>query len=125
MIRRARALVPRRLGGWLLGVCATLSDLTGISPLMFRGAFLLGLVFSASTTLLAYAALHLVARVLLAFAPDEEQPMIEAPFRSGEAPQSALAGDELAMLERKLARLEAEALSADAITRARFRSAGL
>ncbi|MFJ5488096.1 PspC domain-containing protein [Hansschlegelia beijingensis] len=125
MIRRARALVPRRLGGWLLGVCATLSELTGINPLMFRGAFLLGLVFSASTTLLAYAALYLVARALFAFTRDEEQPMIEAPFGSGEASRPALVGDELAMLERKLARLEAEALSADAITRARFRSAGL
>ncbi|HVI27936.1 PspC domain-containing protein [Hansschlegelia sp.] len=125
MIRRARALIPKRLGGWLLGVCATLSEITGLNPLIFRGAFLIGLVFSASTTLLAYAALYVVGRLLFAFTRDDEALMVEPPFPSGGAPQAALMGDELAMLERKLARLEAEALSADAITRARFRSAGL
>jgi hypothetical protein len=120
-----RAIARGRMGGWLMGVCHTLAKLSGLSAIVFRLAFLLGLYLSPLWAIAAYAALYVAIRTVdgvIRSARDDER-LIEAPFEA--EPQSARLTGEFAALERKLAYLEAEALSSDAITRARFRSAGL
>ncbi len=121
-----RSIVRGRLGGWFMGVCHTLAGLTGMNAVVFRVAVLCGLFFSPVYAVVVYAGLYLAIRTFDAlFGPDgDEERLLEAPFDGGAAEPLRLTG-EFAALERKLAYLEAEALSSDAITRARFRSAGL
>jgi phage shock protein PspC (stress-responsive transcriptional regulator) len=120
-----RAIARGRLGGWFMGVCRTLASLSGMNAVVFRLSFLLGLYLNPLWAVAAYAGLYVAIRTvdgLIRSARDDER-LLEEPL-SARAEPARLTG-EFAALERKLAHLEAEALSSDAITRARFRSAGL
>jgi phage shock protein PspC (stress-responsive transcriptional regulator) len=104
--------------GWLAGVCAGLSEATGIKKPILRASFLLGTyvypLLAVPAYLLAIALLRDRAR------SGEADDQARAPPPELNAPQP-----DALLLKQRLASLEAEVASGDAELRRRFRDAGL
>jgi len=105
-------------GGWITGVCAGLSEITGVRPVLLRVSVLIATYMFPLVVVPAY---------LIAFALLRDR----ARMGSSVLDQAALAqmqgpsdyGNDL--LQQRLTHLEAEVTSRDAELRRRFRDAGL
>jgi phage shock protein PspC (stress-responsive transcriptional regulator) len=106
--------------GWVTGVCAGLSEITGVRPVLLRvsaliAAYLFPLVVVPGY-LIAFALLRDRARMDPAGVDEAAAAQLEAP--SGRENDCGLLG-------QRLADLESEVTSGDAELRRRFRDAGL
>ncbi|SEC69291.1 PspC domain-containing protein [Bradyrhizobium erythrophlei] len=104
--------------GWVTGVCAGLSEITGVRPVLLR----------ASTLLSAYMfPLVVVPAYLIAFALLRDRARMESSDLDDVtlAPVQVPSADEHDLLQQRLAHIEAEVTSGDAELRRRFRDAGL
>ena len=104
--------------GWVTGVCAGLSEITGVRPVLLRISVLIATYMFPLVVVPAY---------LIAFALLRDRARIgssvlnEATLAQMQAPS----GYENDLLQQRLAQLEAEVTSGDAELRRRFRDAGL
>ena len=112
-------LVYRDSGaGWVAGVCAGLSEITGVRPVLLRLSVLIATYMFPLVVVPAY----LIAFALLRDRARMQSSVVdEAAWAQLEAPS----GYENDLLQQRLAHLEAEVTSCDAELRRRFRDAGL
>jgi phage shock protein PspC (stress-responsive transcriptional regulator) len=104
--------------GWVTGVCAGLSEITGVRPVLLRVSVLIAAYMFPLVVVPAY----LVAIALLRDrARIGSSVLDEAALAQMQAPS----GYENDLLQQRLAHLEAEVTSGDAELRRRFRDAGL
>jgi phage shock protein PspC (stress-responsive transcriptional regulator) len=104
--------------GWVTGVCAGLSEITGVRPVLLRVSALIATYMFPLAVVPAY----LIAFALLRDRARMESSVLdEAVSTELEAPSSY----EKDLLLQRLAHLEAEVTSGDAELRRRFRDAGL
>lgn len=124
----ASSMIPRphlpflyrdRNAGWIAGVCAGLSEATGIQPLLLRLSMLAGALFYPAVSVLVYALLTIFLR-------DRRRPVATAalPAKAQNARIAAM-HSEYSELRDRLSVLEAEALSHETELRSRFKEAGL
>ena len=104
--------------GWLTGVCAGLSEITGVRPVLLRVSVLTATYMFPLVVVPAY----LIAFALLR---DKARMEASAPDEAALARLQARADYENDLLQQRLANLEAEVTSGDAELRRRFRDAGL
>jgi phage shock protein PspC (stress-responsive transcriptional regulator) len=104
--------------GWVTGVCAGLSEITGVRPVLLRVSVLLATYMFPLVAVPAY---------LIAFALLRDRARMESSdlHDAALAPLQVPSGDEHDLLQQRLAHLEAEVTSGDAELRRRFRDAGL
>jgi phage shock protein PspC (stress-responsive transcriptional regulator) len=106
--------------GWVTGVCAGLSEITGVSPVLLRVSVLIATymfpLVVAPAYLIAFALLRDRARV-------EYSVLDDATLAQPDAPSGY--ESDCGLLQQRLAQLEAEVTSGDAELRRRFRDAGL
>ncbi len=106
--------------GWVTGVCAGLSEVTGVRPVLLRVSMLIATYMFPLVVLPGY----LIAFALLRDrARTDPSAVSEGGLTELEAP-SGYENDHV-MLQQRLAHLEAEVTSGDAELRRRFRDAGL
>jgi phage shock protein PspC (stress-responsive transcriptional regulator) len=114
-------LVYRDSGaGWVTGVCAGLSEITGVHPVLLRVSALIATymfpLVVAPAYLIAFALLRDRARV-------ESSVLDDATLAQPDAPSGY--ESDYGLLQQRLAHLDAEVTSGDAELRRRFRDAGL
>jgi phage shock protein PspC (stress-responsive transcriptional regulator) len=104
--------------GWVTGICAGLSEITGVRPVLLRVSALLATYMFPLVVVPAY---------LIAFALLRDRARMESSDLDDVAlaPLQVPTGDEHDLLQQRLAHLEAEVTSGDAELRRRFRDAGL
>jgi phage shock protein PspC (stress-responsive transcriptional regulator) len=106
--------------GWITGVCAGLSEITGVRPVLLRISALIATymfpLVVVPAYLIAFALLRDGARMESSAVDETALAPLEAPF-SYEI--------DYGLLQQRLAHLEAEVTSGDAELRRRFRDAGL
>jgi phage shock protein PspC (stress-responsive transcriptional regulator) len=104
--------------GWITGVCAGLSEITGVPPVLLRVSLLIAAYVFPVVVVPAY---------LVAFALLRDRARIGSSVldEAALAQMHAQSGYENDLLEQRLAHLEAEVTSGDAELRRRFRDAGL
>jgi phage shock protein PspC (stress-responsive transcriptional regulator) len=106
--------------GWITGVCAGLSEITGVRPVLLRISALIATYMFPLVVVPAY----LIAFALLRDRARMESSVIdETALARLEAPSSY--ESDYGLLQQRLAHLEAEVTSGDAELRRRFRDAGL
>jgi phage shock protein PspC (stress-responsive transcriptional regulator) len=105
--------------GWITGVFAGLSEITGVRPLLLRLSALIATYLFPLIVVPAYLMAFLLLRDRARFESsfDETEPA------ALDAPHVLLA--DYGVLQHRLANLEAEVTSGDAELRRRFRDAGL
>jgi phage shock protein PspC (stress-responsive transcriptional regulator) len=104
--------------GWITGVCAGLSEIAGVRPVLLRVSVLIATYMFPLVVVPAY----LIAFALLRDRARSGFSVLEEPAL---AQMQAPSGYENDVLQQRLAHLEAEVTSADAELRRRFRDAGL
>jgi phage shock protein PspC (stress-responsive transcriptional regulator) len=110
-------LVYRDSGaGWITGVFAGLSEITGVRPLFLRLSALIATYLFPLIVVPAY---------LLAFLLLRDKARFESSFDEAEPVALDAPPHDYGMLQHRLANLEAEVTSGDAELRRRFRDAGL
>jgi phage shock protein PspC (stress-responsive transcriptional regulator) len=104
--------------GWVTGVCAGLSEITGVRPVLLRVSVLIATYMFPLVVVPAY---------LIAFALLRDRARMESSVLDDAAlaQMQAPSGYENDLLQQRLAQLEAEVTSGDAELRRRFRDAGL
>jgi phage shock protein PspC (stress-responsive transcriptional regulator) len=104
--------------GWINGVCAGLSEVTGVRPVLLRVSALIATYMFP---------LVLVPAYLIAVALLRDRARMESSDLDETAPTPLLVPSiyENDLLRQRLAHLEAEVTSGDAELRRRFRDAGL
>jgi phage shock protein PspC (stress-responsive transcriptional regulator) len=106
--------------GWITGVFAGLSEITGVRPVLLRGSALIATymfpLVVVPAYLIAFALLRDRARV-------DSSVLDETTLEQLEAPSSY--ENDYGLLQQRLAHLEAEVTSGDTELRRRFRDAGL
>ena len=106
--------------GWVTGVCAGLSEITGVRPVLLRVSALIATymfpLVVVPAYLIAFALLRDRARVESSALDETALAQLEAPFSYE---------NDYGLLQQRLAYLEAEVTSGDAELRRRFRDAGL
>lgn len=105
--------------GWATGVCAGLSEVTGVRPVLLRVSALIATYMFPLVAVPAY---------LIAFALLRDKAQMEpSAFSDAALTLDAPSGyeNDHGMLQQRLAHLEAEVTSGDAELRRRFRDAGL
>lgn len=111
--------------GWLAGVAAGISDYLGIDVRIVRVAWILGLIFFAPPTILAYIVLTVVLprRPEDLFGSEEEQALRRAVHLG---PHDALREAKMRLrdAEERVGRLEGAILSEDFQLRRKFRDLG-
>lgn len=105
--------------GWITGVCAGLSEITGVRPVLLRLSALIAIYLFPLVVVPAY----LVAFLLLRDRARFESLIEEAAPAALDAPY--VLSTDYGSLQHRLADLEAEVTSGDAELRRRFRDAGL
>jgi phage shock protein PspC (stress-responsive transcriptional regulator) len=106
--------------GWITGVCAGLSEITGVRPVLLRISALIATYMFPLVVVPAY----LIAFALLRGRARMESSVVdETALAQLEAPSSY--ESDYGLLQQRLAHLEAEVTSGDAELRRRFRDAGL
>jgi phage shock protein PspC (stress-responsive transcriptional regulator) len=106
--------------GWVTGVCAGLSEITGVRPVLLRISVLIATYMFPLVVVPAY----LIAFALLRDrARMESSAVDETALAQLEAPSSY--ESDYGLLQQRLVHLEAEVTSGDAELRRRFRDAGL
>ena len=106
--------------GWVTGVCAGLSEITGVRPVLLRASALIATYMFPLMVVPAYAIAVLLLR---------DRARMSASMLDEAAPAhlEALPGyrDDYGILQQRLVQLEEEVSSGDAELRRRFRDAGL
>jgi phage shock protein PspC (stress-responsive transcriptional regulator) len=104
--------------GWVAGVCAGLSEITGVRPALLRISVLIATYMFPLVVVPAY----LIAFALLRDRARMGSSVID---EAALAQMPAPSGYENDLLQQRLVHLEAEVTSGDAELRRRFRDAGL
>jgi phage shock protein PspC (stress-responsive transcriptional regulator) len=104
--------------GWVTGVCAGLSEITGVRPVLLRVSVLIATYMFPLVVVPAY----LIAFALLR---DRARMGSSVLHEAALAPPQVPSGYEDDLLQQRLANLEAEVTSGDAELRRQFRDAGL
>jgi phage shock protein PspC (stress-responsive transcriptional regulator) len=104
--------------GWVTGVCAGLSEITGVRPVLLRVSALIATYMFPLVAVPAY----LIAVALLRDRARMDSPDLDEAALAPLLVQSSYEND---LLQQRLADLEAEVTSGDAELRRRFRDAGL
>jgi phage shock protein PspC (stress-responsive transcriptional regulator) len=106
--------------GWVTGVCAGLSEITGMRPVLLRISALIATYMFPLVVVPAY----LIAFALLRDRARTDSLVVdETALAELEAPSSY--ESDYGLLQQRLVHLEAEVTSGDAELRRRFRDAGL
>jgi phage shock protein PspC (stress-responsive transcriptional regulator) len=106
--------------GWVTGVCAGLSEMTGVRPVLLRVSVLIATYMFP----LVVAPAYLIAFALLRDRARAEYSVLDdATLAQADAPSGC--ESDCGLLQQRLVQLEAEVTSGDAELRRRFRDAGL
>jgi phage shock protein PspC (stress-responsive transcriptional regulator) len=124
-MRRARPYIPllfrNRAAGWVTGVCAGLSELTGIKVWLLRCSFVTAVYFYPITIISIYALLTLFLRDKSEW---EHEEVVDSVFEE-ESERLAAVHREYLQIQERIAEMESDAISKEAELRRRFRDAGL